>query len=71
MKVDGAFDACGDWGIDGIGGIDHSLPLFFFEGQTPEDWFSSSNYYALLQPVIEMQRLGNTPKGSTRALLCE
>lgn len=27
-----------------------------FEGQTPEDWFSSSNYYALLQPVIEMQR---------------
>eukprot|EP00435_Cladocopium_sp_Y103_P048944 s2951_g14.t1 len=27
-----------------------------FEGQTPEDWFTSSNYYALLQPVIEMQR---------------
>ena len=59
-----SFDACGDWGIDGIDGIDHGL-LGILGGQTPEDWFSSSNYYALLQPVIEMQRLGNTdnPKG--------
>jgi len=27
-----------------------------FGGQTPRDWFTSANYYALLQPVIEMHR---------------
>ena len=31
-------------------------------GQTPRDWFSSANYYALLQPVIEMHRRDDSSK---------
>ena len=58
-----SFDVFGDWGIDVI---DHSLLLGFLGGQTPEDWFSSSNYYALLQPVIETQRLEKTGKHTQR-----
>ncbi|CAJ1344581.1 unnamed protein product [Effrenium voratum] len=27
-----------------------------WQGQTPQEWFTSTSYYALLQPVIEMQR---------------
>ena len=41
-------------------------------GQTPRDWFTSANYYALLQPVIEMHRRGDsnkTPQGGTEKVL--
>ena len=63
QRMELSFDVFGDWGIDVI---DHSLLLGLLGGQTPEDWFSSSNYYALLQPVIEMQRLGKTGKHTQR-----
>ena len=63
QRMELSFDVFGDWGIDVI---DHSLLLGFLGGQTPEDWFSSSNYYALLQPVIEMQRLEKTGKHTQR-----
>ena len=40
-----AGERCGSW-----------LTKLTLQGQTPQEWFTSTSYYALLQPVIEMQR---------------